>query len=183
MTIALVWMVALAMDNPPPRCPIAQTGTGYVLFTDPVHRFCFLYPANYKLMGPRLRASRPFGKGNGRVLTELESERLRNAFEKDSARAAIVLTLSDKAFDLASFVSDAPTGVESPPVAERFRGLTFYKYGAGGGGVSYDDIWYFDLRGKTLRILFDGPFDGTSKSPSAQTQIVERRMLESFRTF
>lgn len=116
-------------------------------------------------------------------MTELESERLRNAFEKDSARAAIVLTLSDKAFDLASFVSDAPTGVESPPVAERFRGLTFYKYGAGGGGVSYDDIWYFDLRGKTLRILFDGPFDGTSKSPSAQTQIVERRMLESFRTF
>ena len=54
-------------------------------------------------------------------------------------------------------------------------------YGSGGGGAQYPDQVFFNLKGKTLYIVFDGPYDG--RSPTRETEQIESEMLASFRTF
>ncbi len=46
--------------------------------------------------------------------------------------------------------------------------------------VGFSDIYYLDLKGKTLVITF-GP--GDSSHPSEETKQLERKMLETLRTF
>jgi hypothetical protein len=88
-------------------------------------------------------------------------------------------------FDLHSFIRGAPTGIESPPEPLQVNGETFYYYGPGGGGVSYPDQYFFNLKGKTLYISFDGPYahEKGEKGPSYETKQMEIQMLASFRTF
>ena len=52
----------------------------------------------------------------------------------------------------------------------------------GGGGVQYADEYFFNLRGKTLTITFDGPYDG-GKTPSAETKKLELEILATFSVF
>jgi hypothetical protein len=77
--------------------------------------------------------------------------------DKQDATVSIDVFLGDKPFNLEGFVSGAPTGIEAPPERRQFGTETFYYYGPGGGGVSYPDQYFFDLKGKTLFIAFDGP--------------------------
>ena len=88
-------------------------------------------------------------------------------------------------FDLHSFIRGAPTGIESPPEPLQVNGETFYYYGPGGGGVAYPDQYFFNLKGKTLYISFDGPYahEKGEKGPSYETKQMEIQMLASFRTF
>jgi hypothetical protein len=90
--------------------------------------------------------------------------------------------MDGKAFDLQSFVETAPTGIESPPEPVHIGRYTFYYYGPGGGGVQYADAYFFDLRGKTLTVTFDGPYDG-DKTPSAETKKLEPEIMATFCTF
>jgi hypothetical protein len=90
--------------------------------------------------------------------------------------------MDGKAFDLQSFVETAPTGIDSPPEPIHIGQYTFHYYGPGGGGVQYADAYFFNLRGKTLTITFDGPYDG-DKTPSAETRKLEREILATFSTF
>lgn len=76
----------------------------------------------------------------------------------------------------------APTGIESPPEPFPVGKNTFYYYGPGGGGVSYPDGYFFDLRGKLLVIDFDGPYEN-EKTPTPETKQMERKILESFQEF
>jgi hypothetical protein len=76
----------------------------------------------------------------------------------------------------------APTGIDSPPEALQIGKNTFRYYGPGGGGVTYADVYYFDLRGKILAIGFDGPYEN-DKTPTSDTKQIERKVLESFQEF
>jgi hypothetical protein len=76
----------------------------------------------------------------------------------------------------------APTGIDSPPEPVRIGKNTFYYYGPGGGGVSYPDGYYFNLRGKILVIDFDGPYEN-DKTPTLETKKMELKVLASFREF
>ncbi|MBV9266942.1 MAG: hypothetical protein JO061_12305 [Acidobacteriaceae bacterium] len=86
-----------------------------------------------------------------------------------------------RVFDLKRLVSDAPPGYDTPPTPKRYGPNVFYYYGAGGGGVAYPDIYYFNLHGRALRIVFDGPYSGADKSPNAEAQAIEKVILSSFK--
>jgi hypothetical protein len=90
--------------------------------------------------------------------------------------------LEDQPFNLESFVPGAPTGIEDPPEPKQFGSETFYYYGPGGGGVEYPDQYFYNLKGKTLEIAFDGPYV-RSKTPSQETKDNEEILLQTFRTF
>jgi hypothetical protein len=76
----------------------------------------------------------------------------------------------------------APTGYDSPPEPVRLGKHTFYYYGPGGGGVSYPDGYYYNLRGKILVIYFDGPYEN-DKTPTAATKTMEKKVVGTFREF
>lgn len=97
--------------------------------------------------------------------------------------AAITVFFSTEAFDLERIVTYAPTGViKLDPV--HVGSHTFYYWGPGGGGVDYPDSYFFNLNGKTLRFEFDGHYSLSSgKSPDEQTKQIERKVLDSFRSF
>lgn len=109
-----------------------------------------------------------------------EQRRMLRLQYKDSS-ASIIMFLEDERFNLQSFVRGAPTGIETPPEPRHVGTLTFYYYGPGGGGVAYPDQYFFDLRGKTLTIRFDGPYEG--KTPTERTKTIEQILLQTFRTF
>ncbi len=97
--------------------------------------------------------------------------------------AYIFIQLDDKPFVLESFVKDAPTGIESPPEPLQVGDETFYYYGAGGGGVQYDDQYFHNLKGKTLYISFAGPVRGRQIALVQEAKQMEVRILGSFRAF
>ena len=90
--------------------------------------------------------------------------------------------MDGKAFVLQCFVEIAPTGIVSPPEPIHIAQYTIYYYGPGGGGVQYADQYFFNLRGKTLTITFDGTYDG-DKTPSAENQRLEPKILATFSIF
>jgi hypothetical protein len=151
---------------------------GWVKLLDQTHRFCFWYPPTYK----RKASTRNVRFATKwRILAVLISSEPREASSGDNERAAITVCLLPGVFDLQKLISDAPTGYDTPPTPKRYGANVFYYYGRGGGGVVYPDTYYFNLRGRTLQIMFDGPYRGYSQSPTGNTQTVEQVMLSSFR--
>jgi hypothetical protein len=114
-------------------------------------------------------------------LAALISSEPREAFSADKQPAAIQLCLLPGAFDLRKLIRDAPTGYDTPPRPKGYGANIFYYYGRGGGGVAYPDMYYFNLGGRTLRIVFDGPYRGDSNSPTDKTQAMAKMILSSFR--
>jgi|GEM_PF-4901117 hypothetical protein len=70
----------------------------------------------------------------------------------------------------------APTGVTKAPASMTFGQNIFYYYGPGGGGVSYPDQYFFNLNGKLLIFIFDGPYDN-DKTPSPAAKQTEGQIL------
>lgn len=86
-------------------------------------------------------------------------------------------------FKLETLQRYAPTGyVDIPPEAVHFASNTFYYYGPGGGGVSYADQFFFNVRGRAFAIAFAGPYT-TSNEPAQVTKDIEAKMLSSLRRF
>jgi hypothetical protein len=88
----------------------------------------------------------------------------------------------DEEFRTDTLVRMAPTGIDSPPEPFQIGKDTFYYYGPGGGGVTYPDVYYFNLRGKILATGFDGPYEN-SKTPTPETKQMEQKVLKSFQEF
>lgn len=118
---------------------------------------------------------------NGLVLASLTSSVPREAFSSDAEPAAIQVGLLPGAFDLRKLIRGAPTGYDKPPDPQRFGANVFYYYGRGGGGVAYPDMYFFNLNGRALQIVFDGPYGGGSNSPTDKIQAVDKVILSSFR--
>ena len=145
-------------------CPTRSATTGWKTYVDRVHGFCFSFPSAYR---------------RTRKATD-EPNRIRLQHRRLDAR--IFVLFENKPFNLQRFVKSAPTGYETPPEPMQIGDKAFYYYGAGGGGASYPDRYFFNLKGKTLYNTFDGPYLN-SKSPSAETMKLEPKVLATLRTF
>jgi hypothetical protein len=133
-------------------------------YVDRDHHFCFRYPRSYTPI------SHPKPNCRGPKLEDI------------TTGATIGVCADDQNFELSNFVRNAPTGIDSPPEPVRIGKNTFYYYGPGGGGVSYPDVYFFNLRGKVLAINFDGPYVH-DKTPTRATKKMERKLLTTFREF
>lgn len=134
------------------------------VYADWDHHFCFRYPGSYKpIPQPRRMCRGP----------KLQDEK---------TGANIGVCVLHEGFRPSTLVRMAPTGIDSPPEPVRIGKNTFYYYGPGGGGVSYPDGYYFNLRGKILVIDFDGPYEN-DKTPTLETKKMELKVLASFREF
>ena len=102
--------------------------------------------------------------------------------QDEKTKANIRVCVLHERFRPSTLMRMAPTGIDSPPEPVRIERNTFYYYGPGGGGVSYPDGYYFNLRGKILIIDFDGPYDN-DKTPTPETKKMELKVLASFREF
>lgn len=149
-----------------------QAQGGWLRFVDRVHGFSFEYPSKYRRQHT----------AGAEMLGLLMSAEPSWANEPDRGKASISVMFSNSAFSLTKLISEAPTGVIEPPAPVQFGAHTFYYYGPGGGGVAYYDRYYFNLHGRTLKLVFDGPYNG-SKSPVEETKQIERRLLASLGTF
>src|SRR6266851_2033825 len=151
-------------------CDTQSAPKGWGTYVDRIHGFCFRYPPIYK------RVPNAINKLQTATFHLVTFRRLH------SDAHLFVAFDDDTPFDLQSFVKTAPTGLESPPSPIHVGEYTFYYYGPGGGGVSYPDTYFFNLRGKTLYITFAGPYIN-DKTPSAETKKLERELLATFRLF
>jgi len=166
LTALLVSLPALAQKSGTSPCATAaesETSRWHV-YIDRDHRFCFRYPGSYTPV------ARPKSMCRG---PKLESQK---------SGGSMGVCVLDEDFRPAALVKMAPTGFDSPPEPLRMGKNTFYYYGPGGGGVSYPDGYYFNLRGKILVIDFDGPYEN-DKTPTAETKRMETKVLASFRQF
>jgi hypothetical protein len=165
-------------------CPV-ETASGWRTYVDRLHGFCFSYPRTYtRVANPWLKkyTNAPDKSVLERLRKAAQEHRLLRLQNKKDTTAGIIVSLEDEPFNLESFVAGAPTGIEDPPERKQIGPETFYYYGPGGGGVAYPDQYFFDLKGKTLLIIFDGPYIN-DKTPSPETKDLERRLLQTFRTF
>lgn len=142
-------------------CANPSPADGWRTYVDQIHGFCFQYPPSYK-----------------RTIGAKHSKEIK--FRSLRPEAFIYVLFDDKPFHLERFVTNAPTGVMEPPESVEIGGRTFYYYGPGGGGVDYPDRYFFNLRGKTLYITFDGPYID-DKTPPPETKLMERKLLATFR--
>ncbi len=95
--------------------------------------------------------------------------------------ATISIRFMNKNFNLQDIKRQfAPTGNENPPEQVIAGQNIFYFYGAGGGGVSYPDNYFYNLNGKIIIISFDGPYIG-DKTPSQETKDLEPKILSTFK--
>jgi len=165
-------------------CPV-ETASGWRTYVDRLHGFCFSYPRTYtRVANPWLKeyTNAPDKSVLERLRKAAQEHRLLRLQNKKDTTAGIIVSLEDEPFNLESFVAGAPTGIEDPPERRQIGQETFYYYGPGGGGVAYPDQYFFDLKGKTLLIIFDGPYIN-DKTPSPETKDLEERLLQTFRTF
>ncbi len=165
-------------------CPM-KTASGWRTYVDRLHGFCFSYPPTYAPVAkPWLEkyTHAPDKSALERLRKAAQEHRLLRLLNTQDTTVSIIVSLEDQPFNLESFVAGAPTGIEDPPERKQFGSETFYYYGPGGGGVEYPDQYFFDLKGKTLLIIFDGPYIN-DKTPSLDTKDLEERLLQTFRTF
>lgn len=145
-----------------PACVASGDKADWRVYANNRHHFCFLYPKTYE--------QTPDSKDSSGVET------------LHSPDVDILIGCCDEAFDLQALVRSAPTGVEFPPELFVAGSNKFYYYGPGGGGVSYPDQFFYDLRGKTLSIDFDGGYED-GRTPSEKIKQLERQILATFRTY
>jgi len=161
-------------------CRVQNAPSGWVVYINKLHGFCFSYPPVYTPVAkPWLEKYASYPQAVRKAAQEGRLLRLQHQEFED---ASIQVLVENKAFDLQNFVKEAPTGIESPPEPAKFGNYTFYYYGTGGGGVCYPDQYFFNLHGKTLHISFDGPCVN-DKTPTPETKEIEHRLLQTFRTF
>ena len=166
--------------NPSSVCRAIQAPQpGWRTFIDRAHRFCLQYPPLYR---PQMPPPKRYLRSGSRLVLFVTNGELPGFTKKGWLEASISVIFSSRPFDLERIVVDAPNGaIKLDPV--QVGPYTFHYWGPGGGGANYPDVYFFNLRGKTLRFEFDGPYTGTSKSPDEQTTQIERRVLATFRTF
>jgi hypothetical protein len=151
--------------SPAPTSP-QDTTANWKTYEDTDHHFKFQYPNTYSSVG------RP---------TSYSSQDLEAIISfRDSGRdAKIGLYFDPHVFSLEYLKSYAPTGAEDfAPDAQQMGNNTFYYYGPGGGGVAYPDQYFFNLNGKTLHILFDGPYIN-DKTPPQEAKDLEKQILST----
>jgi len=89
--------------------------------------------------------------------------------------------VTEAAFSTNLIKQFAPTGLEDAAIPTKTFGKnTFYYYGVGGGGVYYPDLYFYNLSGKLLVIVF-GDKSNAGKGPSEDTKKLEAEILSTFK--
>jgi hypothetical protein len=162
-------------------CRPIDTMRGWVTFVSRTHNFCFEYPPQY---GSKTTPSfKPYIRPDTELLAILHNATPR-AFDKGGrwAAASIIIMLSKTPFSFDYLLKFAPNGPVAPTRIQVDSHI-FYFWGAGGGGANYPDIYQFDLRRRTLTLMFDGPYDRGEKQPTKETHQMELELLKSLRVF
>ena len=159
----------LAQTAPP------DTPPGWKTYVDRVHGFSFAYPPIYK----RIRRPTPDVEDMNKAATEGRWVGLRH--QRSDARIDVIL--ENDRFDVDRFFAQHNTSAsDGPPPPIQEGDNTFYFCGGGSMGGQYPDAFFSKFKGKTLYIVFDGPYDYRN-TPSDETKEIESKMLASFRTF
>jgi hypothetical protein len=171
-------VVGSARAQPPTPTPGASAKERHWhKYVNQEYGFSFWYPSTYKAVPlPPLseydKQYRSYDKG----LLLLQ--------RRDNPEVKIWVRIDVRPFNLKTMGQDhSPTGWDPDwiPEGHLIGRHEFFFYGAGGGGVSYWDQCLVEVKGKTLEIYFDGPYEN-SKSPNAETQELEPEILKTFRT-
>jgi hypothetical protein len=183
--LVIVFCIPAVVTHGQSPCIKHPIHSGWKFYINVRYRFCFEYPPNYQMVSAdRLPHSYP-GSGIS-FLAEMQDHEFESSphgVEYDEPRASIDIELYPGPPDPDLLRKWAPTGLEDvPPKLVRAAHQTFYFYGAGGGGVSYSDDFYFGLRGRTFLISFFGPYLN-DKSPTPVITAIEPVILKSFRSF
>jgi len=104
---------------------------------------------------------------------------------RDDPDANLWIGIDLRPFNLSTMSHSHSKGGMDPdwtPVGHPIGRHTFYFFGPGGGGVNYTDDYFVELKGKTLGFYFGGPYVN-SNQPSRETQLLEPKILNTFRTF
>lgn len=166
-----------------PSCPTENTPAGWKTYINERYRFCFSYPPVYRpIAEPWLEKYTHDAEASSQVRQAAEEGLLLRLVHTQYPEVCICGTVGAEAWDLQSLARYAPTGEEGPPKPKLIEDQVFYYYGPGGGGVSYRDQFFYDLRGKTLYIMFNGPYSD-DKTPPPETKKIEAQVLATFRTF
>lgn len=101
-------------------------------------------------------------------------------FEQAIPKASLEIILDSSKFSLENLRRYAPTGSEDiDPGVQNINNNVFYYYGPGGGGVSYPDRYFTNLKGQILVFDFDGPYEN-DKTPPESAKALERQILSTF---
>lgn len=162
---ALLVSSALAQRSGTTPCATAvgSETSPWRVYIDRDRHFCFRYPGSYT----PIAHPKPSCRG-----PKLEDKK---------SGANIGVCVLDEDFRADVLVGRMAPAFDSPPKPQRIGQNTFYHYGPGGGGVSYPESYYFNLRGKILAIDF-GPYE-KDKTPTAETKQKEQEVLASLREF
>lgn len=156
-----------APDNTPP---------GWKTYVNQAHGFSFAYPPLYKLIRrPDTSADRE--EDMDKVAAEGRWLGLRH--QRSDGRIDVIL--ENDRFDIDRFFAKHNTSsADGPPPPIREGDNTFYFCGGGSMGGQYPDAFFADFKGKTIYLVFDGPYDN-SNTPTDETKEIESKMLASFR--
>ena len=165
----------------------AGAPTGWKTYADQIHGFCFSYPPIFSQSPVTWLDNRLFVQKTTRKSRLLALQDVRF---KDSG---ILVLFDDIPFDLQTFPDfmkpltpypywGAPLGIESPPGQIKAGDNTFYVYRGGAGGVCYPDKYYFNLKGKLLRIIFTEKC-ANDRIPPPETHKLELQILATLQTF
>lgn len=159
--IALVFLVAQRSLAGDVTCDSEQGLAGWRVYVDHKSRFCFRYPAAYKIKRDPSR--------RGGMIVDL------------SAEGGDVLVWFDQfPFGKQRFEELSRSG--NPPEMRKIGQYIFHYNGPGGGGVDYSDDYLFNLHGKLLHIEFDGPYI-EDNHPPPKVRELEPKLLATFRVF
>jgi hypothetical protein len=180
--IALLASSAASAQNP---CVAHRTQPGWQVFVDRAYGFCFEYPSDYKHVTP-VFASGPCHVKDGCLLGLAKNAppSARPNDEDEYKNASIELTDLKIPFSLKALERYGPTGcVDVPPEPVKFGSETFYYYGAGGGGVTYSDQFFFNAKGHAFEVSFEGPYLENGSEPDEVTKQIETKLLGSLHRF
>jgi hypothetical protein len=174
-----VWISAFTILAPSPllaQTASAVTPPGWKTYVDKVHGFSFSYPPIYK------RIRRPNAGGDADEETEKAAAQGRwVGMRHQRSDARIDFFLENDRFDIDRFYAQHNTSsADGPPSPIKMGDNTYYFCGGGSMGGQYPDAFFGNFKGKTIYIVFDGPYDNGS-TPSDETKEIESKMLASFR--
>lgn len=162
-------------STPAPETPIAkepvasEKDSSSKRFVDSINRISFNWPTGYELTQV---TSQDLAPSISSIIAK---------FRNSSNKAVVKVFVAKSPFGMSQIrQSFAPTGLEDiNPEKQVIGGKTFYYYGAGGGGVSYADQYFYNLNGKLLVFIVDGPYDSNENSPNENAKLIAQKILES----
>ena len=170
MTFAAVFILAMGSiltgQKPSPESSVTKTQIHWHKYVNRTYGFSLRYPDTY--------APVPHPDAEGRCPDGDAYKCLLWLERRDNRDAGIWVNLDLQPFHL------TPNAADLLPTRQSIGRNIFYGGWGGSMAVGFSDIYYLDLKGKTLVITF-GP--GDSSHPSEETKQLEHKMLETLRTF